>query len=291
MTPEAVPSAPSRPQQASADRQHDDQLFDRQLKTKHRAVWSLGDYPAVAARVVAGLGPILVEAAGIRSGQTVLDVACGSGNATIPAAQTGADVVALDLTPALLEAGRAAADRTLRIRWREGDAERLQCNADDYDVVISSVGVMFAPHHQSAADEIVRVCKPGGTIALIAWTPTGFIGQMFTVMKQFVPPPPPGAQPAPLWGTETHVRALFGDRVDLSFSTAELPVTCFGSDGDFRRFFAANYGPTIAAYAGLVDDPNRGAQLDAALDDLARRHDRGRGAMAWEYLLVRGVVR
>jgi 2-polyprenyl-3-methyl-5-hydroxy-6-metoxy-1,4-benzoquinol methylase len=206
-------------------------MTDDELKSRHRAMWALGDYPAVATEVIADLGPVLVEACGIGPGQSVVDVAAGSGNAAIPAAKLGADVVATDLTPELLEIGKQAADAEgVTLSWKVGDAENMPCDDGEHDVVMSCVGVMFAPHHQAAADELVRVCRPGGTIGLISWTPEGFIGQMFATMKPYVPAPPPGVQPPPLWGHLDHVRELFGERVtDLDGRQQTLRVTRFGS--------------------------------------------------------------
>jgi SAM-dependent methyltransferase len=261
---------------------------DKALKAKHRTMWALGDYPAVAAEIIPDLGPVLVEACGITAGDTVIDVAAGSGNAAIPAALAGADVIASDLVPDLLDAGRAvAAQRGATLRWEEADAEALPYDDSQADHVISCVGVMFAPHHQQAADELVRVCRPGGTIGLIAWTPDGFIGELFATMKPFAPPPPAGVQPPPLWGSEDHVRELFGDRVtNVRAERRTVAVPAFTERGDFRRYFSARYGPTIAVYSSLADDPERTAALDEALDDLAARHGEGSRTMQWEYLLL-----
>jgi len=253
----------------------------------------MGDYPTLAADLIAELGPTLVSACGIAAGDRVLDVAAGSGNAAIPAARLGARVVACDLTPELLEKGRQEAKRLgTNVDWREADAEAMPFADAEFDHVISCVGVMFAPHHQISANELVRVCRPGGTIGLISWTPEGYIGQMFATMKPYAPPPPPGAQPPPLWGREEHVRALLGDQVtDVTARRQTLRVSRFGRPEDFRDYFKANYGPTIAVYRALADDPERTAALDAELADLARRHDLGTGSrqstvMEWEYLLL-----
>ncbi|GGC95312.1 hypothetical protein GCM10011512_22950 [Tersicoccus solisilvae] len=261
---------------------------DRALKNAHRTMWSLGDFPAVARDVIPALGPRLVEATAVAAGETVLDIGAGSGNAAIPAARRGARVVASDLAPALLEAGRRDAERDgVALTWREADAEALPFEDAAFDVVLSCVGIMFAPHHQQAADELLRVCRPGGRIGLISWTPAGFIGQMFAAMKPFNPPPPEGASPPPLWGDEAHVRELLGDAVDdVQVCTESLPVTSFDRPEAFRRYFGSTYGPTVAAYRRLADDPDRTAELDAALDDVAARHMDGTGAMEWEYLLV-----
>jgi ubiquinone/menaquinone biosynthesis C-methylase UbiE len=263
---------------------------DRQLKARHRAMWALGDYPSVATEVIPTLGPMLVRAAGVRPGQRVLDVAAGSGNVAIPAAEAGAEVVACDLTPELLEEGRRQAEaRGVALEWRQGDAEALPFADGEFDVVVSCVGAMFAPHHRATADEMVRVCRPGGTIAVVSWTPEGFIGEMFATMRPYVAPPPPGAQPPPLWGSEEHVRGLFGDRVtDLRTERQDLRVDRFGSAEEFREFFKAYYGPTIAAYRGIEQQPERVQALDQELAELARRYDHGEGStvMDWEYLLL-----
>ncbi|WP_067472303.1 class I SAM-dependent methyltransferase [Actinomadura hibisca] len=263
-------------------------VADRALKDKHRAMWASGDYAAVAREVIPALGPVLVEACGVRAGQRVLDVAAGSGNVAIPAALAGAGVVASDLTPELLEIGRAdAAARGADLEWRQGDAEALPFGDAEFDAVLSCVGVMFAPHHREAAGELVRVCRPGGTIGLVNWTPEGFIGQMFAVLKPYAPPPPPGAQPPPLWGDPAHVSALLGDRVEgLETVRRTVRIDRFGKPEEFRDFFKAHYGPTITVYRNIADDPDRTAALDEALTDLARRHDLGEGIMEWEYLLV-----
>ena len=259
-----------------------------EVKAKHRAMWASGDYPAVATDVIPSLGPTLVEAARITTGDRVLDVAAGSGNAALPAARTGATVVASDLTPELLDRGRElATTEGLDLRWEVGDAEALPYEDGSFDAVISCVGVMFAPFHQVAADELVRVTRSGGRIGLISWTPTGFIGQMFAAMKPYAPPPPAGAQPPPLWGDEEHVRSLLGDRVDDVVARKQvLEVDCFTTAEAFRDYFKRTYGPTIAVYRANADDPDKVAALDNALAELGRRFDLGGGAMEWEYLLV-----
>jgi SAM-dependent methyltransferase len=262
---------------------------DLALKAKHRAMWALGDYPAVAAEVIPDLGALLVDACGVGRGDRVLDVAAGTGNAAIPAALAGASVVACDLTPELLESGRAQAVQCgADVDWRQADAEALPFADGEFDVVLSCVGVMFAPHHQASADELVRVCRPGGTIGLINWTPEGFIGQMFSTMKPYAPPPPPGAQPPPLWGREDHVRELLGDSVtDVTVRRQKVRVDRFADPQAFLDYFKTRYGPTIAAYRAIAEDPDRVAALDRDLTELAQRHDHGSGAtvMDWEYLL------
>jgi len=261
---------------------------DADLKARHRAMWASGDYPSMVETFLLPLGPRLVEACGIGPGMHVLDVGAGTGNASIPAAQRGASVTASDLTPELLEAGRHRAEGAgVALGWVEADAEHLPFEDGAFDVVISSIGVMFAPHHHAAADELVRVCRPGGRIGLISWTPTGFIGQLFATMKPYVAPPPPGAQPPPLWGDIEHVRGLLGDRVsDVRASQQLLNAGDLSDPVAFREYFKRNYGPTIAAYRGLAEDPERTAELDQALLDLVERFRTPDGKVEWEYLLV-----
>ena len=261
--------------------------IDRAVKARHRQMWALGDYPAVAEEVIPELGAILVRAAGVGPGDRVLDVAAGTGNAAIPAALAGASVVASDLTPELLEVGRAlAARRGAELEWQQADAEGLPYGDGEFDAVLSCVGVMFAPRHQASADELVRVCRPGGTIGLLSWTPEGFIGQMFATVKPYAPAPPPGAQPPPLWGREDHVLALLGDRVtDVVSSRQTVVVDRFAGPEAFRDYFKTNYGPTIAAYRAIAGDPERVAALDHDLAELARRYTEA-GVMRWEYLLL-----
>ena len=261
---------------------------DGQIAAKHRAMWALGDYPKLAAELVAPLGPVLVEAAGVSSRDRVLDVAAGTGNAAIRAAEAGASVVASDLCPELLEHGRAlAAEHGVELEWREANAHELPFSDREFDVVMSCIGVMFAPFHQQAADELIRVCKQGGRIGLISWTPEGYIGQLFATMKPYVPAPPPGAQPPPLWGREEHVRALLGDRVsEVVTERRTLPVDHFADGAAFRDYFKAVYGPTISAYRNIEGDADRVAALDV---DIARLGDgflQGGSTMEWEYLLV-----
>lgn len=272
--------------------QQQDNSTDRALKAKHRALWASGDYPAVAAELIPALGPELVAAAGIRPGQLVLDVAAGSGNAAIPAAAAGATVTASDLTPELFDAGRRiAAERGVELEWVEADAEELPFADNGFDVVMSCLGAMFAPHHLAAAGELVRVCRPGGTIAMINWTPQGFIGQLFATMKPYAAPLPPGAQPAPLWGDEDHVRELFGDNVvDLTFRRQTIRIEQSPSPVEFREYWKRNYGPTIAVYAFNQGRPDQVAALDrdflAFLETWNQSTEPERTSYDAEYLLV-----
>jgi SAM-dependent methyltransferase len=268
-------------------------VSDSELKARHRAMWASGDYPDMVETFLLPLGPRLIEACGIGSGDMVLDVAAGTGNASIPAAKAGAQVTASDLTPELLDAGRARAESEgLTLDWVQADAERLPFAEESFDVVISSIGAMFAPHHQDTADELVRVCRPGGTIGLLSWTPEGMVGALFRTMGPFVPPPPPGVQPPPLWGSEEHLRELFGARMDSrTLQRDVLEVTSFEKAREFGEHFKARYGPTIAARANAAKT-GREAELDAALDEFCDEWNRGTPDSArfeMEYLLTVGT--
>lgn len=265
---------------------------DRALKVKHRKLWASGDYVAVATELIPELGPELVRACRVAAGDRVLDVAAGAGNAAIPAALAGARVTAADLTPELFAAGRArAAQQGVEVEWVEADAEAMPFADNAFDIVMSCVGVMFAPRHQASADELLRVCRPGGTIGLINWTPTGFIGQLFATMKPFAPPPPPGASPAPLWGDEAHVAELFGDRVtDVGMRRQTVMLDHCSEPLEFREYWKRNYGPTIAAYKHNAGSPEQVAALDDAFLDFLTSSRRD-GRWEAEYLLVTATGR
>ncbi len=266
---------------------------DTELKARHRKMWASGDYPAMVETFLLPLGPTLVQACGIGSGMKVLDVAAGTGNASIPAAQAGADVTASDLTPELFEAGRKRAEAEgVTLDWVEADAENLPFEDASFDVVMSSIGAMFAPRHQAVADELVRVCRPGGTIGMLNWTPEGMIGALFRTMGPFAPPPPPGASPPPLWGGEEHVAELFGDRVQLGTLKREnLDITAFANARDYGEHFKAYYGPTLVARANAVKD-GREDEFDQALNDFCDEWNLGTAEAArfeQEYLIVAGT--
>jgi SAM-dependent methyltransferase len=268
-------------------------ISDSELKSRHRAMWASGDYPSMVETFLLPLGPILVDACGIEPGKRVLDVAAGTGNASIPAAQRGARVTASDLTPELFDAGRRRAESEgVELEWVEADAESLPFDDESYDVVMSSIGAMFAPHHQDVADELVRVCRPGGTIGMLNWTPEGMIGALFKTMGPFAPPPPPGAQPPPLWGSEEHLVGLFGDRVDFGTLEREmLEITAFERPHDYGEHFKALYGPTIVARKNAEKD-GREAELDEALDNFCDEWNLGtpeRARFEQEYLVAVGT--
>jgi len=266
---------------------------DTELKARHRKMWASGDYPSMVETFLLPLGPRLVEACGIGEGTKVLDVAAGTGNASIPAAERGASVTASDLTPELLDAGRSQAEsKGLELEWVEADAENLPFEDGSFDVVMSSIGAMFAPHHQDVADELMRVCRPGGSIGMLNWTPEGMIGALFRTMGPFAPPPPPGAQSPPLWGGEDHLRELFGDRVEWrSLERDHLEITAFDHPRDYGEHFKGRYGPTIAARANASKD-GREAEFDEALDGFCEEWNRGSADDARfekEYLVAVGT--
>ncbi|WP_369135625.1 class I SAM-dependent methyltransferase [Modestobacter sp. I12A-02662] len=268
---------------------------DKELKARHRKMWASGDYPRMVTSWLEPIGQRLVEAAGIQPGQRVLDVAAGTGNASLPAAARGALVTASDLTPELLEDGRRRAEaQGLQLEWREADAEHLPFDDGSFDVVMSAIGVMFAPHHQEAADELVRVCRPGGRIALLCWTPEGMLGAFFRTMKPFAPPPPPGAQPPPLWGSEEHLQALMGGRVEFDTLRREsLEITVFEDRYEYARHMTSFYGPTIAVRANAARE-GREQEFDEALARFCDEWDRGepgRARFEKEYLVAVGTRR
>ncbi|HEV2785831.1 MAG TPA: class I SAM-dependent methyltransferase [Solirubrobacteraceae bacterium] len=268
-------------------------MSDTELKARHRKMWASGDYPGMVETFLLPLGPVLVEACGIGPGMKVLDVAAGTGNASLPAARAGADVTASDLTPELLEAGRARAEAEgLTLDWVEADAENLPFDDESFDVVMSSIGAMFAPHHQDVADELVRVCRPGGTIGLLCWTPEGMIGALFRTIGPFAPPPPPGASPPPLWGSEQHQAELFGDRVQLrTVERRVLEIDAFEHPRDYGEHFKDKYGPTIVAQANARAN-GREAELEEAINAFCDEWNLGtpdRARFEQEYLLTAGT--
>ena len=265
---------------------------DSELKARHRKMWASGDYPSMVETFLLPLGPRLVEACGIEPGMRVLDVAAGTGNASIPAAERGAVVTASDLTGELLEAGRRRAEEAgVELEWVEADAENLPFEDESYDVVMSAIGAMFAPRHERVADELVRVCRRGGTIGLLSWTPEGMIGALFRTMGPYAPPPPPGAQPPPLWGSEDHLRGLVGDRVEWQTLEREiLEVTAFERPRDYGEHFKDRYGPTIAVHAN-ARQAGREAEFEEALDRFCDEWNRGSeddARFEMQYLLAVG---
>jgi SAM-dependent methyltransferase len=257
-----------------------------------RELWARGDYPAVASRRIAEVGRSTVGTAGISEGDDVLDVACGAGNVTIPAAQTGATVTGLDITPELLEAGRrAASDAGVEIEWVEGDAQQLPFEDESFDVVTSVFGCMFAPDHQEAASEIARVLRPGGRMAICAWTPEGNIGKMFVTIASRMPEPPEGFQPPILWGSEDHVRDLFeGTGVALELDRATVAFTA-GSGEELLAEDERDLPPIVNARR-VLEPEGKWDDLRSALLELegeANVADDGSYRAENEYLVTKGT--
>jgi ubiquinone/menaquinone biosynthesis C-methylase UbiE len=264
---------------------------NRTLKAAHRAMWALGDYHTFATSTVWGLGPVLVDTCRISRGQRVLDVAAGTGNVAIRAALTGAAVVASDLTPENFEAGRGAARAAgVEVEWIEGDAEALPFEQDEFDVVTSCFGAMFAPDQQKVANELLRVCRAGGTIGMINFTPEGRGGDFFRLLAPYAPPPPPGALPPVLWGNEEHVRKLFGQQVESLEITRREYIESAASPRAYLDLFKRTFGPMVAIYASLTDQPERAAALDRDFLEFIERSNRGTPGgpvqIPYEYLLV-----
>ena len=222
-----------------------------EFKTRQRAVWDAGEY-AELSQHIRDIGERVVTRAGIEPGMTVLDVACGSGNAALPAARAGAQVTGLDLVPKLLEQGRAkAAADGLELEWVEGDAEELPFADDSFDRVLSTVGHMFAPRHQRVADEMARVCRPGGAIVTATWTPEGSVGAVFAASASYLPPPPDYASPPILWGTEEHVREMFGSAASGFEFERHVNWIQWDSVDGFADYFMDRFGPLVTARAML----------------------------------------
>jgi len=244
------------------------------IKARQQKTWASGDYSVVASRIVLA-SELLADAADLKAGWEVLDVACGNGNATLAAARSGTYALGIDYVPELLEGGRArAVAEGLDVEFRLGDAENLPVDAESYDAVLSVFGAMFAPDHQRAADEIIRAARPGGTVGLASWTPDGFIGQMFGVIARHVPAPPGVVSPL-LWGTEEHLHGLFGAAAADARSVQRPYTWRFTSPEQFVSFFRRWYGPALKAFESLDGDGR--AALAADLSQLARQWDRNHG--------------
>ncbi len=256
------------------------------VKGRQQAAWSAGDY-AVVGTTLQIVGESLCEALDLRPGVRVLDVAAGNGNATLAAARRWTDVTSTDYVPALLERGRARASAEgLPVQFEQADAENLPYGDANFDVVLSTFGVMFTPDQEKAASEMARVCKPGGKIGLANWTPASFIGQLFKQMGQYLPPPAGVKSPA-LWGTEERLRELFGNRLDSIAIERKNFVFRYRSPAHWLEVFRTFYGPMQKAFGAL--DSTKQEALAADLIALAERFNRatdGSLAAPGEYLEV-----
>ena len=261
-----------------------------EAQQRARATWSAGDFDAIVDRIWS-VGGDLVERVGVGAGDAVLDVACGTGNAAIPAAQAGGKVTGLDITPELLEHGRRrAAEAGVEIEWVEGDAQDLPHDDASFDVVLSTFGCMFAPDHEKAAAEIVRVLRPGGRFGVAAWDPTGNIGKFFAATAPFAPEPPPGFQPPPLWGTRDHVASLFeGTGAELRFEDAAVNFQ-FDSVDEATEEYWENFGPIVVLRRTL--EPNRVGEFHTTLRQLFEDSNESEGGgvvYPGEYLITLGT--
>jgi len=262
-----------------------------ELKHAHRATWAAGAYAAVA-EVIDDVPPRdLLARIGLTPGHEVLDVATGTGNVALKAAAAGAQVVGLDLTPELLATARSrAGQHDVAVEWLEGDAEDLPFDDGRFDRVLSAFGVQFAPRHRLVAEELVRVCRPGGRIGLVNWTPEGQVGELFRILGRYLPPAPAFASPPPLWGDEQHVRDLFaGTGVELAFSRGHNPWR-FASAEDYVRFMERTYGPLVKARERLTAEGRWAACREEILALAHRRNQATDGSllMPAEYLVVVG---
>jgi ubiquinone/menaquinone biosynthesis C-methylase UbiE len=249
-----------------------------------KTMWGSGNYAAVADRI-SEVGEAVVERAGVEAGMDVLDVACGTGNATIPAAKAGARVTGLDFAPALLAIARErSADAMVEIDWIEGDAQELPFDDASFDRVVSTFGHMFAPDHGRTAAEMKRVLRPGGAITVACWTPEGSIGRMFKMTADLLPPPPGGTPPV-LWGTEDHVRELLGD---ADFERREVEWSDESVES-YARFMLESFGPLLNARELLAERENELDEAFRAFLDRENLSDDGTLRFRGEYLLA--VVR
>ena len=241
------------------------------VKSRQQAAWSSGDY-AIIGTTLQIVGEQLAEACDLRCDEAVLDVAAGNGNATLAAARRGCKVTSTDYVAGLLDRGaeRAKAER-LEVKFQAADVEALPFGDKSFDAVLSTFGVMFAPDHAKSAAEMLRVCRPGGRIGMANWTPEGFIGQMFKTLGRHLPPPA-GVQPPSLWGTEAHLRTLFGDQAASIQATPRLFNFRYRSAAHFIEVFRTWYGPVLKAFASLP--PEKASELEKDLGELLNRLNR-----------------
>jgi len=233
------------------------------VKRRQQAAWSAGDY-AIVGTTLQIVGETLCEAVDLRSNQRVLDVAAGNGNATLAAARRFADVTSTDYVGALLEHGRArAAAERLPVTFQEADAEALPFPDASFDVVLSTFGVMFTPNHQQAANELMRVCRPGGKIGLANWTPDGFIGRLFKIVGKYVPPAP-GLKPPALWGSKAHLDALFGPKATVAAQSRTF-VFRYKSPAHWVEIFRDYYGPVVKTFAAIDPEAREAFEADLRL--------------------------
>ncbi len=263
-----------------------------QFKQGQKTMWATGDYPDMA-RTIEVVALRLIEAVSPSADEDMLDVATGSGNVAIPAADRGARVTGLDLTPQLLDAARhRAREAGVDVTFVEGDAEELPFADDSFDVVTSCFGVIFAPRHERAASELARVARPGGRLAFTAWTPEGLNGTMFKTVGKHMPAPPPEVVSPLLWGTEAHTRALFAPSgVELTFERHMVVFTADSPEA-WVEYNERVLGPTIMA-KNMLEPQGKWQALKDDLIGLYHEHNEandGSLRVSAEYLLGVGRV-
>ncbi len=261
------------------------------LKRTHRAVRASGDYSAVAEAIDEVPPRDLLARVAIAPGQDVLDVATGTGNVALRAAVAGAQVIGLDLTPELFATARRRAERhEVAVEWVEGDAEDLPFEDERFDAVLSAFGVQFAPRHAVVAAELARVCRPGGMIGLVNWTPAGQVGELLRTIGRYLPAPPDFASPPPLWGDERHVRDLFaGMPVQFEFARGLNPWR-FDSTEHYVVFMETWYGPMVKARERLTGEGRWEECRDEIVALVRRRNEATDGSLLMhsEYLVTIG---
>lgn len=243
------------------------------IKARQQKSWSTGDYSVIGATLIV-ISEELCEAVDLHAGQSVLDVATGSGNTAIAAARRFCEVTGIDYVPALLEIGRRRADAEhLNVTFQEGDTENIPFADSSFDVVLSTLGVMFTPNQEKAASELLRVCRSGGKIGLANWTPTSYIGDLFRSIGKYVPPAP-NLKPGALWGTEARLRELFGDEITSLQTTKRNFMFRYRSEAHWMEIFSTYYGPIVTAFQSLDAAGQQG--LSQEITGLLEKYNRAK---------------